>query len=426
MPAALEDKDQVEQKKATGSEPEGEDTAERQKGAAAPDPAKRVRTLLLSLVLLSVLAAGGLAWWSYAQTYESTDDAQIDGHLNPIASRVAGTIKAVYVENNQRIEAGKPLVDLDTSDLEVTLAQSQSQYDSSLAQLRGEQPNIPITVTSNTTDAATAREEVTNAAAALAGAEHDYKTSQATLQQSEANNGKAQNDLLRYRQLLAKREVAQSEYDQYDSTAQAQAAALEAQRGAVGSASKTIEQRQAQLNEQQAKLQQTLQNAPRQILIRNANVLTRKASVDSAAAQVRQDKLNLSYCHIVAPVPGIVTQRTAEVGARISVGQQLMMVVQTTNLWVTANFKETQLRKMRTGQRATVKVDALERTFEAYIEDMPASTGDRTSALPPENATGNYVKIVQRMPVRIRFKQNQDGVEALRPGMSVVPTIRFQ
>lgn len=413
----------------TPQQQNGENDAQSQDAAtqqAPPNPAKKRRTLIIASMVLLLVIAGAVAFYLHSLTYESTDDAQIDGHLNPIASRVAGTVRSVYVENNQRVEAGKLLVELDPSDLEVTLAQSEAEYSSAIAQLRGEQPNLPITVTSNQTDAASAREEVANAEAALAGAEHEHKVSLAKLQQAEADNGKAQLDIARYKQLLDKHEVAQSEFDQYDATAKAQAAAVDAQRASVNSASKTIDQRHAQLRQQQAKLQQTLQNAPRQILIRNATVLQRKASMESSAAQVRQDKLNLSYTRIVAPVAGIVTQRNAEVGARISVGQQLMMIVQTTNLWVTANFKETQFKKMKTGQRVTVKVDALERDVNAYIEDMPASTGDRTSALPPENATGNYVKIVQRMPVRIRFRDGQDGLNALRPGMSVVPTVHFE
>ena len=393
---------------------------------APPAPARKTRTLLLGGLILIVLAVAGFLWWSYTNTYESTDDAQVDGHLNPIASRIAGTVKAVYVEDNQFVKAGQPLVDLDTTDAEITLAQSQAQLDQSIGQLRGEQPNVPITITSNATDTATAKAEVANADASLASAQQEYQSDLAQLAQAEANNGKAQSDLRRYQQLIEKHEVAQSDYDQYDATAKAQAASVASQKALVASAEHTIEQRQAQLNEQQAKLQQTITNAPRQILIKNANIQQRRGSMESSAAQVHQDQVNLSYCHIVAPVSGLVSQRSAEVGSRISIGQQLMMVIQTDDLWVTANFKETQLRRIKTGQRVSIKVDALDKTFEGYVESLPASTGDRTSALPPENATGNYVKIVQRLPLRIRFKQDQDGFNELRPGMSVEPKIWFK
>jgi membrane fusion protein, multidrug efflux system len=405
---------------------EEQQSRQKAQSQAPPDPAKKTRTLLLGGLILIVLAVAGFVWWSYTNTYESTDDAQVDGHLNPIASRIAGTVKAVYVEDNQFVKAGQPLVDLDTTDAEITLAQSQAQLDQSIGQLRGEQPNVPITITSNATDTATAKSEVANADASLASAQQEYQSDLAQLAQAEANNGKAQSDLLRYRQLIEKHEVAQSDYDQYDATAKAQAAAVASQKAMVASAEHTIEQRQAQLNEQRAKLRQTITNAPRQLLIKNANIQQRRGSMESSEAQVRQDKVNLSYCHIVAPVSGLISQRSAEVGSRISSGQQLMMVIQTNDLWVTANFKETQLRRIKTGQRVSIKVDALDKTLEGYVESLPASTGDRTSALPPENATGNYVKIVQRLPLRIRFKTNQDGFDELRPGMSVAPTIWFK
>ncbi len=414
------------------SEPADTPLSGEKNGKEAPDvaqppvnPRKKRRGLIIAGMVLVLLATGASLWWSHAQTYEETDDAQVDGHLNPIASRIAGTVKAVYVDNNQRIDAGKPLVDLDPSDYQVAVTQSTAEYDLARAQLLSEQPNVPITLTSNRTELATAGEEVTAADAALAGAEQDYQTAVAQLREEEAKNVKAQSDLARYQQLIDKQEVAQSSFDQYAAAAKAQAATVDAQRAAVASAAKIIEQRKAQLSEQRSREQQTLRNAPRQLSIRNANIQARRASLESSAAKVQQDKLNLSYCHLVAPVSGLIIQRSAEVGARISVGQQLMMIVQTGDLWVTANFKETQLRKVRNGQRVTVKVDALDRSFEGYIENMPAATGDRTSALPPENATGNYVKIVQRMPVRIRFNPNQDGVDLLRPGMSVEPRIHL-
>jgi membrane fusion protein, multidrug efflux system len=390
-----------------------------------PDPAKKRRTMIIAGIVGLVVILVAVGFYLYSRTYEDTDDAQIDGHLNPISARVNGTIKAVYVEDNQTVTAGQSLVDLDPADSETALAASQAQYDQSLAQLQAEQPNLPITITANQTDTATANESLANAAAALAGAEQDYQTALQKLAQAEADNGKAQSDVKRYKELLDKNEVAQSEYDQYDAAAKAQAAGVGAQKAAVASAEKTIDQKRALLAEQEARQRQTLQNAPRNIAVHNATIQQRKAAVESAAAQLKQDKLNLGYTHIVSPVNGIVTERSAELGGRVSIGQQMMLVVQTDNLWVTANFKETQLRKVRQGQRVTIAVDGLDRKFEGYVQAMPAATGDRTSALPPENATGNYVKVVQRMPVRIYFNPNQEGLNMLRPGMSVVPTIHL-
>jgi membrane fusion protein (multidrug efflux system) len=188
---------------------------------------------------------------------------------------------------------------------------------------------------------------------------------------------------------------------------------------------KVIQQRGAQLVQQRAKYQQTTANAPRQVEIKHANVASNAAAVESAKAQLDQAKLNLAYCHVVAPVAGIVMQRAAEVGQRIAAGTQLLMVAQVDSPWVTANFKETQLRKMRPGQSVTVKVDALDRSFNGTVESIAASTGDRASVLPAENATGNYVKVVQRLPVRIRLNPDQSGLDKVRPGMSVEPTVHF-
>jgi membrane fusion protein (multidrug efflux system) len=225
--------------------------------------------------------------------------------------------------------------------------------------------------------------------------------------------------------LVDKGEISLSDYDQYVANASSQEAAVEASRYAVASSGKIVEERRAQLLQQQSKFSEDKANAPRQVAIRRANVDSRKASADSAKAQLDAALLNLSYCHIVAPVDGIASQRSAEIGARISQGQQLIVLVQTANVWTTANFKETQLRKMHVGQRVTLKVDSLGESFEGEVENMPAATGDRSSLFPPENATGNYVKIVQRLPVRIRFHPNQRDLEKLRPGMSVSPKVHL-
>jgi membrane fusion protein (multidrug efflux system) len=406
-----------------GDNAKNEEHEEEEKPA---DPAKRRLWIDIAAMVCILLVTGAVLWYLHAQTYESTDDAQIDGHLNAISARINGTIKAVYFENNQFVEAGQLLAELDSTDTEIALAQSRAQYQQAVAQLQGEQPNVSITATSNRTDTATAEADIADAEAAVAGARHDYQMDVADLRQAEANNARAQADLRRYKQLLDKHEIAESEYDQYDATAKAQTAAVSARQAKANSSLQTISQREAQLRQKQATKEKTVENAPREIQIRKADVAARRSNADSAGAQVRQEEMNLKYCRIVAPVSGLVSQRTAEVGARVSIGQQLMLLVQTKDLWVTANFKETQLRKVRVGQRVTIEVDGLGKTFDGHVESLPASTGDRTSALPPENATGNFVKIVQRMPLRIRFRENQAGLDQLRPGMSVVPTIHFE
>jgi membrane fusion protein (multidrug efflux system) len=259
----------------------------------------------------------------------------------------------------------------------------------------------------------------------LQAAQHDYDSDVAKLRQTEATNQKSQSDLVRYKQLLDEQELARSDYDQYLSSAKSSAASMDASAAAVASQAKLIEQHRAQLLEQQAKTKEALENAPRQILIKTADASMRKASLESYAAKLEQAKLNLTYCHVVAPVDGIVLQRSAEVGATVTSGQQLLMISQVEDPWVVANFKETQTRRMHPGQRVDVQVDALDKSFQGWVEAMPAATGDRASVLPSENATGNYVKVIQRLPVRIRFTSGQAQLDKLRPGMSVEPKVHL-
>ena len=404
------------------------DEAKKGQTAADPpvDPAKHRRNIILGVVVVAVVLVVGVAWWIYSDTYESTDDAQVNNYLNPVAARVDGTILAVYVQDNQTVHAGQPLVDLDTRDAEVSVAQAQADYDQALAQLKAESPNVPIQQTSNQSDVATSVSEVINADAALQGAQHDYDSDVAKLRQAEATNEKAQSDLVRYRQLVDKKELAQSDYDQYLATAKSDAANVAASTAAMASQGKLIEQRRAQLDEQKAKQAATLNNAPRQVAIKHANDSMKEANLKAYAAKLEQAKLNLAYCHVVAPVDGIVLQRSGEVGGRITGGQQLLMIAQIQRPWVIANFKETQLRKMHPGQRVDVKVDALGKSFTGEVEAMAAATGDRASTLPSENATGNYVKVIQRMPIRISFKDGQAGIDELRAGMSVEPKVHIE
>lgn len=418
--------EQPETQENTADSARGEDSPSSTAKTSPKDPPRSRRRFILPLAILAVILIGIGLWWLNARNYEDTDDAQVDGHMNPISSRITGTIQAVHVEDNQRVQAGQPLVELDPRDYKVSLAQAKGDFGQALATSTAEKPNLPITLVGNKTDETTGRATVANAAAALAAAQHDYDSAVSRLRSAEATNARAQSDLERYSQLVQRDEVAHSEYDQYVATAKAQAASVQADQSAADSAAKTIEQRRAQLLEQQSRLDQTLRNANGQVAIRQATIQSRQAAADSSAARLEQATLNLDYTHIVSPVSGIVTQRSAEEGARISEGQQLMMVVQIDHLWVTANFKETQLKRMHDGQSVRIRVDALGEDFDGYVENMPAATGDRTSVLPPENATGNYVKVIQRLPVRIRFKQDQRGLEKLRPGMSVEPKVHLE
>ncbi len=390
--------------------------------AAESQKTRRINPLVIGAILI-VLIAAGVGWYLYSTGFEDTDDAQVDGHLNPIAARIDGTIKAVHVDDNQAVQAGTLLVELDPSDDQIALQQSQAQYDQSLAQLGAAHPNLPITRISNSSDLTSQQAEVVASQAALDAAQHDLDGAVAKLRESQAINDRSQADFVRYQTLYDKQEISRADYDRYKATAAAQTQTVASNQAAVASAQKTVEQRMAQLAQQRSKLKQTESSAPLQVAIREADIKSQQANAESAQAALSQRKLNLGYCRISASVSGVVTQRSAELGARISKGQQLLMIVQTNNLWVTANFKETQLKRMHPDQRVKIHVDAMHQDFAGTVESMPAITGSRTSVLPPENATGNYVKVIQRMPVRIRFNPGQKGLDNLRPGMSVEPKV---
>lgn len=384
----------------------------------------RQRAFTIFFIVLLILGVGGLLYWLHARAFESTDDAQVDGHLNPISARIDGTVTGVYVEDNQMVKAGEPLVDLDPRDYQVTVDEAAAQVAQARSRVTAEQPNVPITQVENVTNISAGESDVANARAALQAAERDRDSAAAKVTEAEANNARAQADLARYTVLIKKEEVSQQEYDQIVATAKAQAASVAANKASLQAAAQTVDQRRAQLEEAQSRLAQYQKNAPEQVAIRRATVESNEASAQNAQAQLEQAQLKLSYTKITAPVAGIVMKRSAEVGEHIAAGQQLLVIAQIDNLWVTANFKETQLQRLRPGQPATIHVDALKQDFRGSVDSIGGSTGSVASVLPPENATGNYVKVVQRIPVRIRFEANQGGLNRLRPGMSVEPEVR--
>lgn len=374
----------------------------------------------LSVLLLCVVATG---WGVYSHGFESTDDAQVDGHLNVASARIGGTIAAVHVSDNQVVEAGQPLVDLDDSEQKVAYAQAKAQYDQAVAQLQSQRPNIAITEADNAEAAVAGDAQLAQARAALAGASQDLASASAKLAEADALRSRDDADLRRNEQLFQAGAISRQDYERVVAAAHSSDANAVAAQAGVASAEKTVEQRKADVEAQSAKRTQITRTAPHQLAIRQADLATAEANVEVAAAQLQRAALNLSFCHIVAPVRGIVTQRSAEIGNRVSEAQPLMMIVATGDTWVTANFKETQLTRMEAGQRVRVHVDALKKELEGTVEGIPAITGARSSVLPPENATGNYIKVVQRMPVRIRLNPGQDELDRLHPGMSVEATV---
>lgn len=390
-----------------------------------PSSRGRNRAFLIFFLVLLIAAGVGVWYWLHTRDWESTDDAQVEMHLDPISPRIDGNIVKVYVENNQLVRAGDPLVDLDPRDFEVALEQIKASLSQAQSQVTAQLPNVPITQVENTANISTSEASVATAQAAVAAAEHDKDTAAARLAEAEANNAKAQADLARYKILIASEEVSRQEYDQVEAASKAQAANVAAARSSVESAARIVEQRRSQVDEARSRLQQYRQNAPQQVAVRQAAVRSLQASEQSVKAQLEQAQLKLSYTKLVAPVSGIVMKRSAEVGAHVAAGQQLLMIAEVGDLWVTANFKETQLSSVQAGQPATIHVDALSQEFQATVENIGAGTGAVSSVLPPENATGNYVKVVQRIPVRLRFQPNQQGLDRLRAGMSVEADVRI-
>jgi membrane fusion protein (multidrug efflux system) len=393
-------------------------------GASANARKGRVRVIALGVLAAAVLAGGG--YYLHARHFEDTDDAQIDGNISNISPRVNGTIKAVYVVENQAVKAGDVLAEIDPSDLEVAVAQAKAQVAQAEAQLKAEDPSVSITESSNEAALATASSDVSSSYAALAAARKEVAQTSAQLAQAEANDKTAQLEKERSARLIAQGAISQADFDNRNNAAMASAAAVDALKQSLAAAKDRVVQQQARIVAAQSKVTEVRSNAPRQVETRRASVLTRQASLDLAKAQLEQAELNLSYAKIIAPVAGIVGKKTVNVGDRVSPGQQLLAIAQTDSLWVTANFRETQLKQMSPGQEATISVDALGLDLHGSVESIGGATGARFSVLPPENATGNYVKVVQRIPVRIRIEPGQSGMDRLRPGMSVEPEVRVR
>jgi len=340
----------------------------------------RGRKPLIIGAIVIVLVIAGLLYWLHARNYESTDDAFIQSDVVLISPKISGTVAAVVVQDNQSVKAGDVLVKIDPRDYELAVAQAQASYNAALGQLDAAKADLDVTRVSG--DAA-------------------IDSAHAGLKSAEAEAARAQADADRYQALYAKDEISKQALDQATTTARAAAA--------------TVEQMRSQLR--------SAHTAPEQISQRQAAVETRSAQVEQAKAALDQAQLNLSYATIAAPVDGKVTRKNVQVGQQTAPGEQLLAIVQN-DPWVIANFKETQLAKMRVGQPVTFKIDSHEGyDLTGHVQSFQSGTGSEFSLLPAENATGNYVKVVQRIPVKLTFDQVPDKDHQLLPGMSVVPTV---
>jgi membrane fusion protein (multidrug efflux system) len=393
----------------------------------APEKKGRRRVIVIAVVALLAIAAIFFYWRS---TYsEDTDDAQVDGNLYQVSARVAGQVIHVDVQEQQKVNAGDPIAEIDPRDFEVAVEQAQANLANAQADYESARVNVPITSVTTHTDVLTSGSDVQGNEAAVSQSEAQVLAANQRIEQAKANALKAQLDVDRYTPLVKNDVISKQQFDQAIATATADQAALnEAQRNA-NAAQEQVRQARARLATSLSQQNQSQQNAPRQVAVQRAREAAALAAVQQAQARLDQAKLNLGYTKITAPTTGIVSRKTVVVGVNLSVGQSLLTIVPLEDLWVTANFKETQLKEMRTGQPVEISVDALGgRKFDGYIKQIGGATGSSLSLFPPENATGNYVKVVQRIPVRINFKdvQQQDKNQELRIGMSVVPKVKVK
>ena len=390
----------------------------------APPPRRRRGVIIAVAAILALVALG--IWW-HSTYYEDTDDAQINGHLIQISSRIAGQVIKVNVDENQKVPKGYLIAELDPRDFEVAVENAKAALASAEAAASAAKVNVPITTVNTGATLTSAGADVTAATASISQAQSQLAAAHAQVVQAEANNVKAQADLERYRPLVAKDVISKQQWDAAVATADAAKASVDSAHANERAASDAVRVANEKASQAQAQLKYA-QTAPQQVAAQTARAKQAEAQVQQAQAQLDQAQLNLSYTKIIAPEAGIVTRKSVEINQNVSVGQNLMTLVSLENLWVTANFKETQLKHMAAGQPVEIKVDATGRTYQGHVTQIGGATGSVLSLFPPENATGNYVKVVQRVPVRIDFDnlEQQDPNHSLRPGLSVEPKVRVK
>jgi membrane fusion protein (multidrug efflux system) len=397
------------------------------KGAAYAPPAHkrphRRRNIVIVIAVVVVLV-GGLFLWRYLSSYESTDDAQADVHLYPVSARISGYVVKVNVDDNQWVQRGTVLVEIDPKDYEVAVTQAQANLASAEATAQSLNITVPITSVNTSSQLKSTASDIENANAGIIAAERQLTAAHAQLEEAEANDVRAQADLQRYKLLVDKRDVAVQIYDQALATAKSSTASVAAASASESAAQQFVQQAHSRAQQADAN-HQSAETGPQQVASTRARVRAAIADVDQKRALLNQAELNLQYTKIVAPVTGEVN-KTVVVGLNVQPGQQLLTVVPLDEVWVTANFKETQLKRMRVGQKAEIHVDSTGQTLKGHVDSISGATGPLFSLLPPENATGNYVKIVQRVPVKIVLEPGENRDRLLRPGMNVVPDVQLQ
>jgi membrane fusion protein (multidrug efflux system) len=364
-----------------------------------------------------VLLVGGMFLWHYFSGFESTDDAQVDVHLYPVSARISGYVQAVHVGDNQYVQEGATLVEIDPKDYQVAAAKAQANLETAEASARALNIDVPISSVDTTSQLKFTSSDIENAKAAIAAGEKQVAAAQARIQEAEAQNVKAQDDVQRYHLLLVKDEVPKQTYDYAVAAAQTDTAAVAAAKADEATAEQNVAEARSRLIETIAR-NESAQAGPQRVASTRAHALSAVADVAQKRAELDQAELNLGYTRILAPVSGEVT-KSVVVGLNVDPGEQMLTVVPLDQVWITANFKETQLKHMSVGQKAEIVLDSNDRTYHGHVDSIAGGTGPIFSLLPPENATGNYVKIVQRVPVKIVLEPGENRDHQLRPGMNV-------
>jgi membrane fusion protein (multidrug efflux system) len=405
----------IDQKKKEGGE------------AEVKDPRQKSRRRFIIILVVAILIVGALLWYWRSTFYEDTDDAQVNGNLIQLSSRISGNVIAVNFNENSQVKAGQVLAELDPTDYQNAVQQDEANLDASQANLESAQVNIPVSRINSGTNINSAAATVGQANQGVVQAQHQLQANQAQVAQAQANYIKAKLDVERYTPLVQRDIISKQQFDQAVATASADQAS-------VNQAEQNVTAAQANVHIMRDKVTQTLaqlqyaKTGPDQVKIQKAKADQAAAQVEQSRAELAQAKLNLSYCHIVAPVDGIIASKSIQAGQNVAVGQNMATLASLDDIWITANFKETQLDNMRSGQAVTISVDAYGgKKYDGVVTQIGGATGSVLSLFPPENATGNYVKVVQRVPVRIDLKYpSEDKDHLLRPGLSVEPKVRIK
>jgi membrane fusion protein (multidrug efflux system) len=385
-------------------------------------PKSRRRGIVLVVVAILVVIAVAL-WW-HSTFSEDTDDAQINGHLIQVSSRISGQVLKVDVEENQVVKAGDTIAELDPADYNVAVENAEAALASAQANAAAASVNVPITSINTGSNLVSAGSDVSGTHASVEQAQQQLEAAHARVAQAEANSVKSQADLERYKPLVAKDVISKQQFDAAVAAADANKAAVADAKATEKAAADAVRVAKDRETGAQASLK-FAETGPQQVAAQTARAKQAEAQVAQAKAQLDQAELNLSYTKIVAPAAGIITRKSVEVNQNVSVGQNLLTLVSLEDLWVTANFKETQLKHMTAGQAVEIAVDATGKKYHGKVTQIGGATGSVLSLFPPENATGNYVKVVQRVPVRVDFTdlKDEDAGHSLRPGLSVEPTV---